>query len=467
VITCSRCGKENQDLYKFCLGCGAKLQAGAAPAPKPVPAPDMYPPTPPPVPAVAPANVAKTAVPPPIEAFPGMGPTILPTSLVPPSYGAGPMQSAHGEIVTPPPVVPLPSAAPAAMPSTSPRMPAAVSPGSSLSVQIGIGSAPMQVPARQSPLGIAPATATPRPNTAVPAAMVPAQVPHAVVPPTPMSSPMTSPMQAPHASPFSPPAVETIACPSCGKQVASAFAFCGGCGHRMKGAPGAVAEAAIQRAEAVAPVPVRVGPRGHLTLIRPDGTEGGVFALQEGENTIGRGQGALFDADPYLSPKHAEFLLSETGLNVRDHHSLNGIFVRITDEEPIESGDCFRIGQELLRFDSINLVVPLEDGTEIIGTPNPGYWGRLSVVVGRDLDGPAFPLFDETAKLGRERGDILFPEDGYVSGAHCELAVRDGRAYLKDLGSSNGTFLRVRESRTVPSGSLMLMGQQLFRVAYK
>jgi pSer/pThr/pTyr-binding forkhead associated (FHA) protein len=291
-------------------------------------------------------------------------------------------------------------------------------------------------------------------------------MPQAMVSPAQMTAP-NPPMQAVHASPFSPPAVDTIACPSCGKLVASAFAFCGGCGHRMKGAPGAVAEGAIQRAEAVAPAPVRVGPRGHLTLIRPDGTEGGVFALQEGENTIGRGQGTLFDADPYLSPRHAEFFLSETGLEVRDQHSLNGVFVRITEEESLESGDCFRIGQELLRFDAIQPLTPLEDGTEIIGTPNPGYWGRLSVVVGRDLDGPAFPLFDETAKLGRERGDILFPEDGYVSGAHCELAVRDSRVYLKDLGSSNGTFLRVRESRVVPSGSLMLMGQQLFRVAYK
>jgi len=308
--------------------------------------------------------------------------------------------------------------------------------------------------------------------------VLPAQMPHAAGPPAPMPQAMVPveqmttpnpPMQAAHASPFSPPAADNIACPSCGKQVASAFAFCGGCGHRMKSAPGAVAEAAIQRADAVAPAPapVRLGPRGHLTLIRPDGTEGGVFALQEGENTIGRGQGTLFDADPYLSPRHAEFFLSETGLDVRDQHSLNGVFVRITDEEALESGDCFRIGQELLRFDAINPLTPLEDGTEIIGTPNPGYWGRLSVVVGRDLDGPAFPLFDETAKLGRERGDILFPEDGYVSGAHCELAVRDSRVYLKDLGSSNGTFLRVRESRVVPSGSLMLMGQQLFRVAYK
>jgi pSer/pThr/pTyr-binding forkhead associated (FHA) protein len=337
----------------------------------------------------------------------------------------------------------------------------------------------MQVPARQSPFGASPATAIPasgsRPLTAVPATAVPpAQIPQpvaqpaAIAPPPQVAHAVVPTAQSPHhVSPFSPPAVDTIACPNCGKQVASAFAFCGGCGHRMKGAPGAVAEAAIQRADAVAPAPARVGPRGHLTLIRPDGTEGGVFALQEGENIIGRGHGTLFDADPYLSPKHAEFFLSEAGLEVRDHRSLNGVFVRITEEESLESGDCFRIGQELLRFDAINPLTPLEDGTEIIGTPNPGYWGRLSVVVGRDLDGPAFPLFDETARLGRERGDILFPEDGYVSGAHCQLAVHDGRVHLKDLGSSNGTFLRVRESRVVPSGSLMLMGQQLFRVAYK
>jgi pSer/pThr/pTyr-binding forkhead associated (FHA) protein len=274
-------------------------------------------------------------------------------------------------------------------------------------------------------------------------------------------------MQAAHVSPFSPPPVETVACPNCGKQVASAFAFCGGCGHRMKSAPGAVAEAAVARADAVAPVPVRIAPQGHLTLIRPDGTEGGVCPLQEGANLIGRGQGVLFDADPYLSPRHAEFVLSEGGLEVRDLRSLNGVFVRITEEEPLESGDSFRIGQELLRFDAINPPTPLEDGTEIIGTPNPGYWGRLSVVVGRDLDGPAFPLFDETANIGRERGNILFPEDGYVSGGHCQLSVREGRVFLKDLGSSNGTFLRVRENRSLPSGSLMLMGQQLFRIGYK
>ena len=235
----------------------------------------------------------------------------------------------------------------------------------------------------------------------------------------------------------------------------------------MKPAAGAVVEAAIEQAAALAPEPVKATVRGQLTLIRPDGTEGGSHPLRQGENLVGRGQGHLFDADPYLSPRHAEFVLTEAGLEVRDLRSLNGVFVKLTQEEPLESGDTLRIGQELLRFDAISPPSPLEDGTEIIGTPNPGYWGRLSVIVGRDVDGPAFPLFDETVVLGRERGDILFPEDGYVSGTHARISLVDGQVILSDLGSSNGTFLRLRHERTIPSGSFILMGQQLFRVEFR
>jgi pSer/pThr/pTyr-binding forkhead associated (FHA) protein len=205
-------------------------------------------------------------------------------------------------------------------------------------------------------------------------------------------------------------------------------------------------------------------PRGRLVLIRPDGSEGGAHPLLDGENMVGRGQGSLFDSDAYLSPRHGEFTIGPNGVIVRDLRSLNGVFLRISQEEGLESGDIFRIGQELLRFEIISAPQPLEDGTDIMGTPNPGFWGRLSVVVGRDVDGSAFPLFGEAIVLGRERGDILFPEDGYVSGAHARISLRDGQVYLADLGSSNGTFLRIRGERPLPNGSFVLMGQQLFRI---
>jgi len=251
------------------------------------------------------------------------------------------------------------------------------------------------------------------------------------------------------------PEAKTRPCPSCGVNVAGNFKFCPNCGAPVEAAP---------RKPTPAP---SAHVSGKLTIIRPDGSEGGTHTLTAGENPIGRRMGALFEADGYLSPVHAELVLNAAGLVVRDANSLNGVYARISDEEELQDGDVFRIGQELLRFDVVPPPQPLDDGTEVLGSPNPGYWGRLAVIVGREQDGSAFPLLGDAIMLGRERGDITFPEDGYVSGAHARVSTRDGRFYLADLNSSNGTFLRVRGERVVPSGTYLLMGQQLFRVDYQ
>ncbi len=391
MITCARCGKENQKHYKFCLGCGAKLEAPAAP---------------------------------------------------PPAVGAAPPGEPTGPVRT----------------KTPP------SPGPALTA--GMGPAPVLPPV---PAGIPGAQAVFQPTPSG-VSKRPGGVSGSILTPTPSPGPLSpAPIQplTDGAGSGTVGARDMIACPSCGKMVVSTYAFCGSCGQRMKPAAGGAVSAARTMYMASGVPSARPAPRGHLTLIRPDGTEGGVHPLHEAENLIGRGQGSLFDADPYLSPRHAEFTFTAEGLVVRDLRSLNGVFIKITHEEKLESGDILRIGQELLRFDAISAPVPLEDGTEIIGTPNPGFWGRVSVIVGRDVDGPAFPLFDEAVVLGRERGDILFPEDGYVSGTHAQITLRNSEVFLSDLGSSNGTFFRIRGNRVIPSGSLLLMGQQLFRASFR
>lgn len=244
-------------------------------------------------------------------------------------------------------------------------------------------------------------------------------------------------------------------CATCGNVVSSEFSFCAQCGSRLDGDAQPTGLATASGATI-----------GRLVLVRPDGTEGGTHPLVDGENLIGRGQGTLFDADGYLSPRHAELVLNAAGLVVRDTGSLNGIFVKLDGEEELLDGDVFRIGQELLRFDEIAAPVPLDDGTDVMGSPNPGYWGRLALIVGRDQDGSAFPMFGDAVLLGRERGDILFPEDGYVSGQHARVSTRDGKFWLTDLNSSNGTFVRIRGERAVQNGAYVLMGQQLFRISY-
>jgi pSer/pThr/pTyr-binding forkhead associated (FHA) protein len=400
-MTCSHCGKENQDHYKFCLGCGRELTRPAASA------------TPPPAATGAPSalETARTVLPP----APVMTAGELPGAVAPKPKGGIPWNDA-------------------------PKMPAGISP----SPAFNLAANPF---AGQAPAG-------PR------------------IPTSPTGTPALEPVVPAAAGPSASTSNGTTACPTCGKPVQAGFAFCGACGTRLGKAPsGQAAALGVQRTmfgAGLAPTPAPVAaPRGRLVLIRPDGTEGGTHPLHDGETLIGRGQGTLFEADAYLSPRHAEFTAGPNGLVVRDLRSLNGVFLKITGEESLESGDIFRLGQELLRFEVISPPQPLEDGTEIMGTPNPGFWGRLSVIVGRDVDGSAFPLFGDAIVLGRERGDILFPEDGYVSGTHARISLNDGQVILQDLGSSNGTFLRLRHERNVPNGSFILMGQQLFRVEFR
>jgi len=252
-------------------------------------------------------------------------------------------------------------------------------------------------------------------------------------------------------------------CRGCGSPNPVEFVFCGNCGARLK----EIGQRTVGIADAK-PAPQAEGTRvGKLALIRPDGSEGGSHPLNAPETIVGRGSGALFDNDSYLSPRHARFTFAETQMLVEDIESLNGLFVRITREELVNDGDVFRIGQELLRFDVIREPQCLEDGTEIMGSPNPGYWGRISIIVGPGVDGSAFPLMGDEIVLGRERGDILFSDDGYVSGTHAKLTIREDGYYLADLGSSNGTFVKLTEPRVVPSGTFILVGQQLFRADYR
>jgi pSer/pThr/pTyr-binding forkhead associated (FHA) protein len=244
------------------------------------------------------------------------------------------------------------------------------------------------------------------------------------------------------------------------------FKFCGSCGYDMSqvgavATPAAAAPAPAKPAAASA----RAGMRGVLLLVRPDGSEGDTFALEE-MTVVGRDAGGPFSTDSYLSPRHALFSFRSGQLFVSDQGSLNGVYVRIERDVPTEltDGDIFRIGQEILRYEAIPAPAPGPDGVEVMGSPNPGFLGRISLIIGRETTGNAFPIPPGGMHLGRERGDILFPEDGYVSGLHCRIHSEGGRVVLTDVGSSNGTYLRVRGERAVASGALLLMGQQLFRV---
>ena len=199
-------------------------------------------------------------------------------------------------------------------------------------------------------------------------------------------------------------------------------------------------------------------------MLGPDGTPIGERILAGGETLpIGRAAGPPWDEDAYLDNEHGSLTPLEEGVRADDHESLNGIYVKLTGRIEIHSGDQFRVGQELLRYEDLPEPTPTEDGTERMGSPNPGYWGRLSLMVEPSVSSQGFAIEGEGITIGRESGDITFPHDGYVSGSHCHVVGDDTGVYIEDLGSSNGTYMRVRSGAVLPYGSLVLIGQKLFQ----
>jgi pSer/pThr/pTyr-binding forkhead associated (FHA) protein len=252
-------------------------------------------------------------------------------------------------------------------------------------------------------------------------------------------------------------------CPQCGTTNNKGFKFCGTCGTPLAnvGAPAAPVP------QAPMPAAGGGGGQGTLVLIRPDGTEGESISIAN-RGIVGREAMPQFSNDSYLSPRHASFTFAGGTLTVKDESSLNGIYLRIERDAPIELEDraIFRVGQEIVRLEMLKDGKKGPDGVEPMGSPREGLVGRICLLTGRETTGNCYSIPTDGLHLGRERGDILFPDDGYVSGLHARLHWEGGKVFLTDVGSSNGTFIRIKGEQKVTSGSMLLMGQQLFRIEY-
>ena len=207
-----------------------------------------------------------------------------------------------------------------------------------------------------------------------------------------------------------------------------------------------------------------------LIVIEQTGQEGKAYGLTIGENQCGRTQGTVvFPDDPFVSPLHCTFIFDRGQLRIDDHGSLNGVYTRIADERVLKSGDFLRIGGQLFRYEDFStstaeLSRSEGDDARIWGSPNPGAFGRLLQILEDGKTGQISLLTGEMCNLGREYGDLLFPRDGFISGRHCSF-IRNGQTTrLRDLGSSNGTYVRIQQSAVVTSGDFLLIGNQMLRV---
>jgi pSer/pThr/pTyr-binding forkhead associated (FHA) protein len=86
-------------------------------------------------------------------------------------------------------------------------------------------------------------------------------------------------------------------------------------------------------------------------------------------------------------------------------------------------------------------------------------------VVGGPARGQRFRLSATGAQIGRSKGVILFPDDPFCSPLHATIAVRDGKLFVRDEGSTSGVYLSINGQETIPPNSYFATGLRLFRYA--
>jgi pSer/pThr/pTyr-binding forkhead associated (FHA) protein len=91
----------------------------------------------------------------------------------------------------------------------------------------------------------------------------------------------------------------------------------------------------------------------------------------------------------------------------------------------------------------------------------------LRVVEPEAERGRSFPLADELT-VGRAAGCQVTLDDTYVSQLHARVFRRDGRFFVEDLGSTNGTYLnRAKVSGPMPmaAGDRLQVGSVVMELA--
>ena len=210
-----------------------------------------------------------------------------------------------------------------------------------------------------------------------------------------------------------------------------------------------------------------------LVLERGDGREGTRLPVNRVEMAFGSAEGATtFAGDPWLAPLHVTFSLRDGRLFVRDEGSAGGTYLRLRGlSVPLRPGDSFALGDQLLRFGGAlpTPSPPAPDGTRRLGSPRPpGQALLLEERLAGGVTGRVWVRSGPSVTLGRAGCAVNLGDDPFLSQAHAELLLEgDGTARLRDLGSANGTFVRLppRAERELRDGDLVRVGRQVLRVS--
>ena len=188
------------------------------------------------------------------------------------------------------------------------------------------------------------------------------------------------------------------------------------------------------------------------------------------DTTIGRQDGDVrFPDDPFMSPLHAKLSWEQDRLVVRDLGSRNGTWVFLEEPHRLADGDLLLIGAQVIRFRRLGYPgphAPDADATRRMGSLTPS--ADIASLTQLRSDGSVRDVVQlspgRDIRVGRERGEWVFPYDPSMSAEHALVRSEDADFVVVDAGSRNGIALAARGDISLQHNSRILVGDKLLRI---
>ncbi|HYR20788.1 MAG TPA: FHA domain-containing protein [Myxococcales bacterium] len=268
-------------------------------------------------------------------------------------------------------------------------------------------------------------------------------------------APATPPPDAPPASaPEAPPAHKT--CQSCAAENPPAAKFCSECGTPFGKAPLDARQPRTEQPPTVSvqmdeepleELPVDAGLAEPVPADEPLAEEAPETWAASTDPTAQPAYGATPETSPIdlQDPSPEPLGWEEPGESV-------------PAEVPVDAAEV----AEAFEDAPAAIADPLEDAAAPAAEPEPPYQASLVVERG-SAAGTTYLLGHIENVVGAAGAAIELPDDPHLAPCHAAIVFDEQRLLVRDEGSANGVYLKVRESAAIEPGDSFVVGERLLR----
>ena len=190
--------------------------------------------------------------------------------------------------------------------------------------------------------------------------------------------------------------------------------------------------------------------------------------LSKSPFTVGLEDADLPIQDPFVDRWHAVLRIEGNSVVVEDMGSLNGVFLRIADDLPLEDRDQIAMGHQRFElrttWDPVPAVAKSRSAMPA-GGKVPTRGARLIQWLEGGRIGHVFRIGDSLS-IGCTPNNSAFIEDDSLSTLHATIQRSANGYTIKNVSSTGGTFIRIYDPVELISGDCFLVGTSLISVQY-